>query len=95
MEQHEIRQRRKALGLSVKALAEYTGSSQQYISQLEAAYSETPKRAKRTAEEKIPTITNASAKKLAEIDAVLMRLEAAAKAAKQLLPPKKERSKAS
>lgn len=84
MEQSEIQPRRKALGLSVTALADYLGMSQQYLSQLE-----------QKAISGNPSTRNASASKLEEIDGVLSKLESIAAMAARMLPvvPKKPRLK--
>ena len=81
MEQSEIRPRRKALRLSITALAEYIGASQQYLSQLE----------NNAVQDKL-TGRNASKGKLDEIDAVLTKLEKIQEKARQEVPIKKPRA---
>lgn len=81
MEQSDIRPRRKALRLSITALAEYIGASQQYVSQLE----------NNAINDKL-TGRNASRSKLDEIDAVLTKLEKIQAAAQLEVPIKKPRA---
>ena len=81
MEQHEIRTRRKALGLSITQLAEYVGDSQQYISQLENNGLEGKK-----------TGRVASAEKLTTIEQVLIPLEELQRKALEKVPIKKPRA---
>jgi len=81
MEQHEIRTRRKALGLSITQLAEYVGDSQQYISQLENHGLEGKK-----------TGRVASPEKLAAIEDILIPLEELRRRALEKVPIKKPRA---